>query len=239
MAPVAIIARRVCEGRTPSVMPMSVLKDEAARAGRAAGGFVLVGPARFELATFRPPDGRANQAALRPDEADTYRYSGPGQAGKNMRRISGQPAGMRGRSWPEALLRSAARPRPDPRHVAALRVPRSGGRSRAGSQIGMASGVRGSFGSLGLGGGRGSPRAEVSGLRGVGVASGCQAPAPGRLWAGQEASTWRLWSATLASQRGASGIMAASAIAMTCRIPCSRRTFCTPRIVSPSLCRAA
>ena len=28
----------------------------------------LVGLARFELTTFRPPDGRANQAAPQPDE---------------------------------------------------------------------------------------------------------------------------------------------------------------------------
>ena len=44
-------------------------QNETARAaGRQAGGFVLVGPERFELSTSRPPDGRANQAALRPDE---------------------------------------------------------------------------------------------------------------------------------------------------------------------------
>ena len=30
--------------------------------------FMMVGPERFELSTSRPPDGRANQAALRPDD---------------------------------------------------------------------------------------------------------------------------------------------------------------------------
>ena len=33
---------------------------------------VLVGPARFELATFRPPDERANRAAPWPDTSGDY-----------------------------------------------------------------------------------------------------------------------------------------------------------------------
>ena len=46
----------------------------------------MVGPVRFELTTFRPPDGRANQAAPRPDEGDTYPYSAQGQARNRIRR---------------------------------------------------------------------------------------------------------------------------------------------------------
>ncbi len=63
------------------------MKPPAALSG--AGGVTLVGPVRFELTTSRPPDGRANQAALRPDEADTYPVSLWEQAGKRIVRVSG------------------------------------------------------------------------------------------------------------------------------------------------------
>ena len=43
----------------------------------------VVGPERFELSTFRPPDGRANQAAPRPDTAaDIEEERGGAQAAK-------------------------------------------------------------------------------------------------------------------------------------------------------------
>ena len=42
----------------------------------------LVGPVRFELTTFRPPDGRANQAAPRPDAAVYRLITGVGASVK-------------------------------------------------------------------------------------------------------------------------------------------------------------
>ena len=48
-------------------------RSETARTARGqAGGFSMVGPERFELSTSRPPDGRANQAALWPDTRPSY-----------------------------------------------------------------------------------------------------------------------------------------------------------------------
>ena len=43
---------------------------------------MMVGPVRFELTTFRPPDGRANQAAPRPDAAVYRTIAGAGASGK-------------------------------------------------------------------------------------------------------------------------------------------------------------
>ena len=47
------------------------------------GVFGMVGPARFELAAFRPPDGRANQAAPRPDADRIRRDRRSAQGGKD------------------------------------------------------------------------------------------------------------------------------------------------------------
>ena len=49
--------------------PLETIPPAEPRARRAVS--VMVGPERFELSTSRPPDGRANQAALRPDTGPT------------------------------------------------------------------------------------------------------------------------------------------------------------------------
>ena len=80
------------------------LDTETARAaGWQAGGFSMVGPERFELSTSRPPDGRANQAALRPDTGRYITVFQAGASGKAHRRVSGcclrraQPCGREDR----------------------------------------------------------------------------------------------------------------------------------------------
>src|SRR5690606_19303002 len=66
--PVSISLRISLSGRTPFMTsPNSGCGCENAHPDDRMGVFGMVGPARFELAAFRPPDGRANQAAPRPD----------------------------------------------------------------------------------------------------------------------------------------------------------------------------
>ena len=100
-------ARRVCAGRTPvswSSPPAPETKPPALPGQ--AGGFALVGPERFELSTSRPPDGRANQAALRPD---TRRYIAdiPGRGKRES--ASGAISAGRARRRPVRALHSRAR----------------------------------------------------------------------------------------------------------------------------------
>ena len=67
------------------------------------GPLKMVGLARFELTTFRPPDGRANQTAPQPDEALS---SGFGAGGKRQFVRVSQKSGV------ARQLTSAPRPRP-------------------------------------------------------------------------------------------------------------------------------
>ena len=57
----------------------------------------MVGPARFELAAFRPPDGRANQTAPRPDAGhiDRSRRTAQGAAGRFPHASQGRPPRIR------------------------------------------------------------------------------------------------------------------------------------------------
>ena len=79
------------------------------RGGRARGCRLIpnwIGAARFELATFGPPDQRANQAAPRPAARRTVAHAGPSSrlpAYRGMRRSS-----SRGRSRSPASLSSVA-----------------------------------------------------------------------------------------------------------------------------------
>ena len=52
-----------------------------------AGRFSMVGPGRFELPTFRPPDGRANQAALRPELRRYIAIFAAGASGKAQKNV--------------------------------------------------------------------------------------------------------------------------------------------------------
>jgi hypothetical protein len=107
-----------------------------------AGGFSMVGPERFELSTSRPPDGRANQAALRPDTGGYIPIFRAGASGKahhqvprpvppsacsTIRARSGQTAGKGGDGSASGLQRSTGQRRIRAATVTSSRCPGSGG----------------------------------------------------------------------------------------------------------------
>jgi hypothetical protein len=64
----------------------------------------MVGPVRFELTTFRPPDGRANQAAPRPDAAVYRPIEGVGASSKTHGMGPGQQLRANGRNYGRFLI---------------------------------------------------------------------------------------------------------------------------------------
>ncbi len=104
-----------CENSGHPSLPRQAFR--AKKPASTEAGFLLVGPARFELATFRPPDGRANQAAPRARQAGYITRFAAGASGKR----TGSPALFRTPVTPAEAGRArpaGVRARPAPRPAA-------------------------------------------------------------------------------------------------------------------------
>ena len=188
--------------------PPSAPDDKTARtAGWQAGGFSMVGPERFELSTSRPPDGRANQAALRPD---TGRYIPVFRAGASRkahyRRVSPVPPSARAAMLRAKGGQTAGRSRQRCGWMASSAAVRrqwrliEAGKSRIVAQGGLP--WRGFGGAASNRGGRGLERGPVRSSERIAAGDRCRGLSAPGLGIAASSSTSRCTSASATSTSG-------------------------------------